>query len=80
MQRRIVGVQFFSDFFVIKLDNRVRIRVPCSMYRRLSGVKRSDLLDCEIWGDGTSLHWEILNEDLSLEGILLDIQSKSFVI
>lgn len=62
---------WFDDtkIFVELSDGRV-IGTPIAWYPNLKKGTPNQWQQFEIWGDGTWLHWEELDEDLSLEGFL----------
>jgi uncharacterized protein DUF2442 len=62
---------WFDDqrIFVELSDERV-IGTPIAWYPNLRKGSPKQWQKFEIWGDGTWLHWEELDEDLSLEGFL----------
>ena len=59
-----------SNFWVL-LDDGRQLGVPLSYSPRLYGASLADLRQVELIGQGQGLHWESLDEDLSIEGILL---------
>ena len=64
-------VDFKKGFIRLFLTNGQEIRTPLSFYPRLekaSGKKRRNF---ELIGQGTGIHWPDLDEDLSVEGIVL---------
>ncbi len=54
----------------IRLEDEREIRFLVSKNRRLAKASLKDLLEVEIICNGTGLHWEKLDEDLSVSGIL----------
>jgi hypothetical protein len=57
---------------LILLNTKVVLRQPISTHLRLKGHDKTVLLQFEITGSGTGIHWPALDEDLSLKGFLRD--------
>jgi hypothetical protein len=62
---------WFSDgyIFVHLADQRI-VGHPVSWYPRLSKANEEQLQAYELWKEGSWIHWESLDEDLSAEGFL----------
>lgn len=56
------------------LDGRV-ISVPLSWYPRLASASAKERNNWELIGNGVGIHWEDIDEDLSLEGLFQGIPS-----
>ena len=54
---------------VVFRDGR-ELAVPLSMFSRLAGASEEDLLRFELSGGGRGIHWDRLNEDISVAGLL----------
>ncbi len=54
----------------IKLKNDSELRFPAVNNKKLSMASDKQLSNVELICDGTGLHWEELDEDLSISGIL----------
>jgi len=54
----------------IKLKNNSEFRFPAENNKKLSIASDKQLSDVELICDGTGLHWDELDEDLSISGIL----------
>ena len=66
-----VGVEVSEDALNVTLaDGRV-VAVPISWYPRLSHGTARDRGNWELIGGGYGIHWPQLDEDISVEGILL---------
>jgi len=64
-------VWFDQDRFWLLLDDGRQLGVPLSYSPRLSQARPDQLLKVKLSGNGRALHWDELDEDLSVEGILL---------
>ena len=42
--------------------------MPLKWFKRLENAKKEALEQFELWDEGSWIHWEILGEDLSVEG------------
>ncbi len=54
----------------IQLENKLELSFPADNNKRLAKATDSQLSNVEFICDGTGLHWEELDEDLSISGIL----------
>ena len=59
-----------NRFICLKLKNEAEYRFPASNNKKLSKATDKQLSNVELICDGTGLHWEELDEDLSVSGIL----------
>lgn len=59
-----------NEWICIRLEDDREIRFPVSKNRRLAKATLEQLANVELICDGTGLHWEALDEDLSVIGIL----------
>ena len=60
------------DVMLIILNTRAVLHQRFSSYKLLKVADKKSLLQFEITGDGTGIHWPLLDEDLSLKGFLRD--------
>ncbi|MBI5857049.1 MAG: DUF2442 domain-containing protein [Sphingobacteriales bacterium] len=60
------------DVMLIILNTKAVLRQKISSYKRLKEADKKSLLHFELIGDGTGIHWPLLDEDLSLKGFLRD--------
>ena len=64
------SVVFTDDLMNVHLlDGRI-IGVPLAWFPRLLAAAPEQRTQCEIGGGGIGLHWEDLDEDLSVAGLL----------
>ena len=59
-----------TDLIVHLKDARV-LSVPLAWFPKLSNATREQLEQYELLGDGEGIHWEDLDEDLSVYGLLV---------
>ncbi len=67
---RINDVTISEDSFEVELDDGQIIKVPFVLYPRLDRGSPEELDDWRLIGDGEGIHWNELDEDISLENIL----------
>jgi hypothetical protein len=60
------------DLMTIYLNTKAVFSQNISSYKLLKGAEESQLLQYELIGGGTGVHWPLLDEDLSLKGFLQD--------
>ena len=60
------------DVILIVLNTKAVLRQKISSYKNLKSADKSSLLQYELTGKGTGVHWPLLDEDLSLKGFLRD--------
>lgn len=67
----VTEVTFDADYFSLHLiDGRV-LSIPYDLVPSLSRANAKQRKNCEIGGMGTALHWPDIDEDLSVEGLVL---------
>lgn len=71
---RIEAVDFHQelDVMLIVLNTKAVLRQRISAYKNLKAGNKTTLLQYELTGKGTGIHWPLLDEDLSLKGFLRD--------
>lgn len=65
-----------STLWVDFADGR-RLGVPLAYFPRLLNAAPDQRERCEISGGGSGLHWDELNEDISVENLLLGIGDRT---
>ncbi len=64
-----------DDTLSIDLDDGRTISVPIAWYPRLWHGRPEERKNWRLIGDGTGIHWPDLDEDISIEGLLLGKRS-----
>ena len=59
-----------EDELTVSLIDGRRISVPLAWYPRLSHASKAEREKYELIGRGTGIHWPLIDEDLSVSGIL----------
>ncbi len=69
---RIEALDFHpeQDLMLVVLSTKVVLTQKLSSYKNLVAANKSQLLQYELVGRGTGVHWPLLDEDLSLKGFL----------
>ena len=67
---RATGVSLSQDTFTVELDDGRLLTVPLSWYPRLLNGTAEERQDWSLIGRGEAIHWEQLDEDISVEGLL----------
>ena len=63
-------VKFSDDMMEVHLTDGRIISVPLIWFPLLHEASSEQREHCEIGGGGTSLHWEEIDEDISVAGLL----------
>ena len=67
------AVNFDHDMMWVDLVDGRKLGVPLAYFPRLLSAAPEQLPRYEITGDGTGLHWDELDEDISVDGLLMGI-------
>ncbi len=70
-----VRVEFIDGKLIVTLRDGRLIGTPLDWYPKLAHATLEQLDNYELWAFG--IHWEELDEDLSIEGMLQGIRPKS---
>ena len=70
------SVNFDTNSLIVELVDGRTISVPLTWFPPLSSATEFQLKDWEILGDGEGIHWPQLDEDLSVNGILVGNQGR----
>ena len=63
-------IECTEDELVVRLvDGRV-ISVPLAWFPRLANAMPPERAQFELLGDGQGIHWPLLDEDISVQGLL----------
>lgn len=66
-----VGVEVSEDELTVSLSDGRIVRVPLSWFPRLSNALPRHRASWELLGGGHGIHWPELDEDISVENVLL---------
>jgi len=68
---RIQRVSFPSESMTVEFSDGRTVSVPLSYFPRLQGASPSEREQWQLIGRGLGVHWEPVDEDLSVENVLL---------
>ncbi len=77
MTPRAQSVEVTQDELVVLLVDGRRLSVPVVWFPRLCHASEDARNNWELLGDGEGIHWLDIDEDLSIEGLLLGRRSRS---
>lgn len=66
-------LDFDESMMWVDLADGRKLGVPLAYFPRLLRATPEQRLQYEMSGNGTGLHWEALDEDISVEGLLMGI-------
>lgn len=75
---RAVKVWFDEDNIWLGLEDGRQVSAPLAFYPRLLNATKEQRENYELIGPGIGIHWEDIDEDLSVEGILLGRKDRTF--
>ena len=67
---RVKDVRFTDENLEVVLRDGRKISVPVSWFPRLASASHEDRLVWELSAAGHGVHWPLIDEDLSVEGLL----------
>ncbi len=65
-----VSVRFSSDMLYVQLSDGREVGVPLEWFPSLRDATADQRANWRLIGRGIGIHWEELDEDLSVEGLL----------
>lgn len=66
----ISDIQFDNDYLIIKVDNSILKVCICDASSKLDKASDFDRNDYKVSPSGYGIHWNRLDEDLSINGLL----------
>jgi Protein of unknown function (DUF2442) len=67
---RAVGAQLTEEALIVDLVDGRSVSVPLVWYPRLLRASMKERQQFRLIGSGEGIHWELLDEDISVEGIV----------
>ncbi len=64
------SISFKNDMLCVNLMDGREVNVPLTWFPKLSQATPAQLNNWRFIGKGLGIHWEDLNEDISIEGLL----------
>jgi len=71
-----LSVDVTDDTLLVELDDGRTISVPTAWYPRLFHASKEERNDWRLIGKGNGIHWDAIDEDISIEGLLAGIPSR----
>jgi hypothetical protein len=71
------NVSFDSDNMWVELADGRKLGVPLAYFPRLLKADANQRKNYKISGGGTGLHWEGIDEDISVESLLMGIGDRT---
>lgn len=59
-----------AQLLVLTLRGGLTAFVPTHLLQGVAGANAKDIAEVELWGEGSSLHWEKLDADFSVQSVL----------
>lgn len=69
---KAVDVSFTDDDLIVALADGRRVSVPLEWFPRLLRASPAQRANWRLIGHGVGLHWEDVDEDISVRGLLAD--------
>lgn len=66
---KAINVWFTDQKLFVRIEDGREIAVPLEWFPKLRDAKPEDLNNWRLIGHGIGIHWESLDEDLSVEGL-----------
>jgi hypothetical protein len=72
---RAQNVRVTNEHLIVELEDGRSLAVPLAWYPRLMHANDEERQNWRLIGNGEGIHWEDLDEDISVEHLLLGIPS-----
>jgi hypothetical protein len=72
MSAKAIDVSFDETSFTVNLDDGTALRVPLELFPKLRAATPEQRRDVRIFASGAGLHWDQLDEDIGIIGLLRD--------
>jgi hypothetical protein len=67
---KATDVWFSKDMLIVRLDDGREIGTPLEWFPKLRDASDSDRKNWRFIGKGIGIHWEKIDEDISINGLL----------
>ena len=71
------SIRFGEDTMWVNLEDGRQLGVPLAYFPRLLKAQPDQRESYELGGGGAAIHWEELDEDISVEGLLLGVGDRT---
>ncbi len=76
LKNKVTSIKFENDFMKITINDIKVINVPYSYSEKLKSASLAQLKDYRFIANGVGIHWNSIDEDLSIEQIIKDFVIK----
>ncbi len=77
MNTSATELSFDNSMMWLTLADGRKLGVPLAYFPRLLAARPEQRLQFEFSGNGTGIHWDELDEDISVEGLLMGVGDRS---
>jgi hypothetical protein len=77
MNTSAIDIDFDGNMMWVGLSDGRRLGVPLAYFPRLLAAKPEQRKQYELSGGGTGIHWAELDEDISVEGLLMGMGDRT---
>ena len=77
MNTSATELSFDHNMMWVSLADGRKLGVPLAYFPRLLAATPEQRSDYELSGGGTGIHWDALDEDISVEGLLMGIGDRT---
>ncbi len=77
MSTSATEVNFDGSMMWLALSDGRKLGVPLAYFPRLLAAKPEQRLHYELSGGGTGIHWDELDEDISVQGLLMGMGDRT---
>lgn len=70
LEARAVALWFTADRLILRLADGREVSAPLAWFPRLAGATEAQRADWRLMGDGVGVHWEDVDEDISVPILL----------
>jgi hypothetical protein len=77
MSTSALELSFDTNMMWVSLADGRKLGVPLAFFPRLLGASAEQRQRYEFSGNGTGIHWEELDEDISVEGLLMGVGDRT---
>ena len=67
---KATSLWFSNDMIFVRLEDGREIGTPLEWYPKLRDATKKELENWRFIGKGVGIHWELIDEDLSISGLL----------
>lgn len=77
MNTSATELSFDGGMMWVNLADGRKLGVPLAYFPRLFAATPDQLMNYEFSGGGTGIHWDELDEDISVEGLLMGVGDRT---